>query len=164
MEKYAKLAADIRKMNPKQIVLNMIDGLENPVTKIDMGTFGHKGKRGVCFGCAATNAICRLGNFNPKEVLMDENLVGNSRKYSNNGYVMREDDRNTIYRYELAIDSLRNADLRGFNHHANIGGFKKFSKEDYDLFNSLNIGYLDNENYLDELPGFKEFAEGLNYV
>jgi len=60
------LTEKIKSMTAKEHIMNMVEGLRNPMTVINMDTFGEKREDGVCFGCAATNSICRLiGSIDP---------------------------------------------------------------------------------------------------
>jgi len=46
-------------MTAGEIIMSMVKGLEKPVTKIDMDTYGQT-RDGVCYGCAATNTVCKI--------------------------------------------------------------------------------------------------------
>lgn len=50
------LEQKIRALSPKEFIMAMVNGLRNPLTQINMGSFGHV-EGTTCFGCAATNAI-----------------------------------------------------------------------------------------------------------
>lgn len=50
----------VQALSAKEIIMAMVEGLKNPYTKIEMGTFGYKDSKGVCYGCAATNTICTI--------------------------------------------------------------------------------------------------------
>lgn len=110
MNSYKDLETKICSMTAKEIILAMVEGLKNPVTEIDMNTFGKKNERGVCYGCAATNAICKIGNLDP-----NIELRGWLPKYSANGGI--------IAAFEGAIDSLRTGDVDDYNDLAKAYGF-----------------------------------------
>lgn len=102
MEKYTNLEGKIKSMSAKEIILAMVDGLMNPVTKIDMYTFGWY-EDGICYGCAATNAICRIGMLDPEVELLS--ISGPKyRKYSD-----------LISGFEDAVDCLRNGYIKRYN-------------------------------------------------
>ena len=63
----------VQAMSAKEIIMAMVEGLRNPVTKIHMGTYG-KVEGDVCYGCAATNAICKIGKISLDEFLKVANL------------------------------------------------------------------------------------------
>lgn len=46
-------------LSAKELILLMVDSVENPVTKLDMSTYGEV-TNGICYGCAATNTILKL--------------------------------------------------------------------------------------------------------
>lgn len=78
---YEQLEQKIKLMTAKEIILAMVDSLKNPVTKVLMSTFGFK-ENGICYGCAATNTICKLGGLDPYIELGERD--SKRRKYVNN--------------------------------------------------------------------------------
>lgn len=67
-----KFKEKVQSMSAKEIILAMVAGLRNPVTKIDMRTFGEARQNGklVCYGCAATNTIATISGikWTPKNI------------------------------------------------------------------------------------------------
>lgn len=141
MKKYTDLEWKIKDMSAKEIILAMIDGLENPVMKVDMNTFGEK-KEGVCYGCAATNAICKLGGFEPSK----EMALYGSRTYSDNSYF--------LVAFEAAIDRLRRGCVISYNNIAIEDGFATIKELETELPAITNQNYQDPE----VLKAYRELA------
>ena len=59
----------VRAMTSAEIIMAMVRGLRNRHVMIDMSEFGVT-KKGVCYGCAATNTVCEISNiiFTPKTI------------------------------------------------------------------------------------------------
>ena len=57
----------VKSMTANDIVAVMVEGLRNPVTRIYMGSYGGVHNDGFCYGCAATNAICKIANVTTEE-------------------------------------------------------------------------------------------------
>lgn len=95
----------IKGMTAKEVVMSMVNGLRDPQTKINMDTFG-KVESGICFGCAATNAVCNLMGFKTGD--LPELLDGGFGK-SNIG------NKNFVRNFESAINYLRIGNLYGCN-------------------------------------------------
>ena len=129
MKKYTNLERKIKSMTAKEIIMAMVDGLINPVTKIDMYTFGLC-YNGICYGCAATNAICSIGMLDPDEELQSTGRP-KYRKYSG-----------LISGFEDAIDALRNGNIDRYNCLAQEYGFAT-------IIESTELPEIDNDNYQD---------------
>ncbi len=67
---YAELEKKIKSMSAHDIIMAMVEGLRKPRTEIDMGTFG-KMEEGICFGCAATNAVLHIMEAKEEEEIKD---------------------------------------------------------------------------------------------
>lgn len=143
MEKYTKLEQKIKSI-AKEIVLAMLDGITDPVTIFDAHTFGHK-SYGICYGCAATNMICKVGNLNPFEELMEELQIPRYR-YSSG----------IVSGFESAIDCLREGDITAYNFLADTEGFALIPEE-------ADLPEIDNDNYQDPevLKEWYDFANSL---
>jgi len=50
----------IKSLTPKEVIMAMVEGLQNPKTKIKMSTYGYKDGNNICYGCAATNCLLTL--------------------------------------------------------------------------------------------------------
>lgn len=137
---YQELENKIKSMTAKEIILAMIDSLKNPLTKIDMDSFGHV-DNGICYGCAATNTICKIGDLNPNIELNADNLWG--AKYAR--------DSRFIEGFERAIDYLRLGSIKMYNNTASSYGFALI-KSDNSLPEIDNLNYQDSkvlEHYLE---------------
>lgn len=160
MNKYVALAEKIRSMTAKEIVLTMVESLKYPVTdRVDMGTFGRI-SNGVCYGCAATNLICKIGMLNPKtEFINDDPLGYGGMMYS---YQLSNDEakvrqaKDVIGYFEHAIDELRKACIGTYNHYAELGKFARI-----EILPDGSLYPLDTYNYRDKLKYYEEFAEKL---
>lgn len=108
---YEELENKIKSMTAKEIILKMLDGLKNPVMKVNMDTFGEKIGE-VCFGCAATNMICKLGELNPYE---EVGGTRNSTQYNMSSSFLSV--------FEDAINDLRSGYLYEYNGAASYKGF-----------------------------------------
>lgn len=141
MKKYTDLESKIKSMSSKEIILAMIDGLENPVMKVDMNTFGKK-KDGFCYGCAATNAICKIGGLEPS----DEIPAYGRSLYVSNSYF--------LYGFEQAIDYLRRGWVDYYNRLASKRGFATITTSKTELHGITNENYQDRE----VLNAYRELA------
>ena len=138
----------IQSMTAKEIVMSMVNGLRKPVTKINMDTFGEV-VSGVCFGCAATNALCYIGNYSTEDLLKVE---GSAPKIEKKIIAMR---------FEWAIDDLRKGDIDSYNYHAVEGGFAKISLPDGVDKDDLMLPYLVDDYTEAELECYVKLAEML---
>lgn len=100
----------VKSMTAHDIIMAMVEGLRNPRTKIDMGTYG-KMEEGICYGCAATNAVLHIMEANEEEV------VGHILECENEIY----DD--FLFKFERAIDYLRGGNVDNYNGYAAYHGF-----------------------------------------
>lgn len=111
----------VKAMTGKEIVLAMVDSLTPPpLIKIDMETYGRIGisepvkflgiiikkEKEICFGCAATNTICKIAG---KPFTIDNIKGVDSRAdFLNTSY-------NFLRNFEFAIDSLRKGQIDNYN-------------------------------------------------
>ena len=124
-----------------EIVLAMVESLRNPVTEIDMYTFGEV-RKGVCYGCAATNTICRLGELVPLEELGNED----GTRYDVNSW-------SVIDRFEIAIERLRRGEVEWYSLMAS-GFFAECpTKYAHTLLPCITNGYTE-----EELKAYEDFA------
>src|SRR5690606_32735940 len=98
---YQEFEKKVKSMTAHDIIMAMVEGLRNPRTKIDMRTFG-KMEEGICYGCAATNAVLHIMEAK------DEEVVGHILECENETY----DD--FLFRFERAIDYLRGGDVDNY--------------------------------------------------
>lgn len=126
---YAEFERKVKSMSAYDIIMAMVGGLRNPKTKIDMGTFG-KMRDGICFGCAATNAILTIMNANKKEV------EGHSKlRSTHNDYLLRG--------FEHAIDMLRCGRLDFYNAHVKGVGLAQIIPMPGQYLPALNDDYTE---------------------
>ena len=104
-------------MTAKEIIMSMVEGLQNPVITINMDTYG-EAIEGVCFGCAATNAVCKISGKVFTEDNIDEDLRSNFLKT----------DRLFLSEFEMAIDNLRAGGIKSYNFYANEIGIAQIKK------------------------------------
>lgn len=128
MNIYEQLEERIKSMTAKEIVLAMLDGITDPVTEIDMNSYGHK-RNGICYGCAATNMICKVGELNPFEELLEDVQRPHYRYLSDH-----------VSEFESAIDCLRLGDVAGYNFIAEAEGFALLPEYVY-------LPEIGNDNY-----------------
>lgn len=139
-------------MTGKEVLKAMIDGLENPETKIDFWSYGHVDK-GICYGCAATNAICKIGGVSGEVYVpqRDNMWIDQIPFLSLNATIKTIDD------FELAIDYLRQGALDIYNDKVKRIGFGNLQlPENFMLLPELN-GY----NYKETLHFYKEYYEAI---
>lgn len=107
----------VQAMSAKEIIMAMVEGLRNPYTKINMDTYGYKTYEGVCFGCAATNTVCRIIGYLPALPMQDQVV---ERGFSSSTI---SEDQGFIMVFEYAIDELRRGDIFSYNGYAEREGF-----------------------------------------
>lgn len=138
-------------MTGKEVVLVMIAGLEKEHVKIDMATFGEV-RDGVCFGCAATNAICEIANIKIEYVLERQAEEGFE------GYFKSIRAKAQIVDYfESAINSLRFGDIGRYNSRLAILDMDNL----YLPFPKINLPPLNTDDYKNNLGAYKLYAESL---
>lgn len=132
MEKFEDI---VRRMTAKEIIMAMVDGLKNPAVNVDMSTFGsYDIYNKACYGCAATNAICKISNH----VLTFSEIDNKNRAITVNS------DYSFLHAFERAIDNLRKGDILRYNNTASIIGIATI--KNYNFY--LPHLYTDNYNQL----------------
>lgn len=141
---YKAFEEKVKAMSAKEIILAMVDSLRNPVTEVDMHTFGYT-QGGKCYGCAATNTICKIAGVELPPYL--------SRKFHQEVYDTRKDS--FLFEFETSIDDLRRGDVDNYNLAAEGEGFAAISIDGFDE----ELPGLDN-NYTEEhLQIYEQLAE-----
>jgi hypothetical protein len=108
----------VRSLSAKEIILAMVEGLQNPTATVDMSSYG-KIKHGICYGCAALNTICKIGDYTT------DHLKANTlfQPYQNRVTILRESLTTTnmsfIGHFEDSIEYLRLGNVRYYNSYAN---------------------------------------------
>lgn len=90
----------VKSMSAHDIIMSMVNGLRKPKTKIDMNTYGAI-REGICFGCAATNAVLHI---------MDANEEGVKSHVAYTEY-----DGSPVRGFERAINQLRMGEVDIYN-------------------------------------------------
>ena len=112
----------IKKMTAAEIIMAMVEGLRNPVTEIDMDTYGEVRKNGKmkCYGCAATNTIAKIAGLDNKWLV--KNLVNREKTtrgvtgFSRINYNVETTVADFIDDFEYAINVLRKGNVDGYNY------------------------------------------------
>lgn len=138
----------VQSMTIKEIVLAMIAGLEREYIKVDMTVYGVI-RDGVCFGCAATNAVCEISGvtFSSKSI---ENIFERA--------MFLHTEPAFLNYFEIAINKLRLGRLLAYNDLARGIGVALIPEElvrEYDFI----IPKLTTQDYKQNLHHYKEFAE-----
>lgn len=119
----SKFEKTVRAMSAKEIILSMVESLRKPTVKINMNSYGSVMKeplffglfsREVCYGCAATNTICRIANIKLGPEIISSS-VGRA--------VAAESSIKFLSTFENAIDALRTGDIERYNMNAEELGF-----------------------------------------
>jgi hypothetical protein len=140
----------VRAMSAKQIIMAMVEGLENPTTDfIKMSTWGHKDSKGVCYGCAATNAICRIAGKNFEYNLQRSDDEGSTRILGS-----IEEDNPFISTFENAIDSIRCGSIDSANEELAILRLPQIRN-----YKGYDLPALQDENYLELLHHYVALAD-----
>lgn len=154
----------IKGMTASEIIMAMLEGLRNPVTKIDMSTYGHV-RDGVCFGCAATNAICGIQGLNLRKAtsyLKEKNrgsgggLIGVSKTSRD---IITDDNVGFMYRFESCINLLRKGDIYAYNQQAEMLGIANISF--YKAGEDFDYPLLDDDYTEEQLVSYENLAKML---
>ncbi len=131
MINYQEFEEKIKSMSAYDIIMAMVEGLRNPKTRIDMSTFGLM-IEGICFGCAATNAILHIMDANGEEVK------------SHVTYASIYDDY-PLYGFESAINDLRCGLLVTYNANATRLGLARITPMPGQILPVLRNDYTEEE-------------------
>lgn len=103
----------VQNMSAKEIIMTMVSALQNPTTKINMSTYGLV-DREECYGCAATNFICKIAKISSHDMVYHNTHVFN-RPFRT---ILPDSNLNFIVYFERAIDELRRGDIDSYNAYA----------------------------------------------
>ena len=137
----------VRSLKASELVLAMVEGLENHKYEVDMETFGTT-REGVCYGCAATNAIARISGKSPRFT----SHISSERTWSKATKATKE----FIRTLEFAFNTLRWGDLSVFNEYANIIQVKEIP-----VAYGEGLPALHNRTWQEDLPAYRKLAEQL---
>lgn len=110
----------VKNMSAKEIILSLIEGLKNPVIKIQMKSFGfYNPTINSSSGGAVTNMICMISGevFNNHQINLRESRA-KSLKVSNF----------FLFHFEIAIDCLRMGEIKNYNYLAGKIGLVQIIK------------------------------------
>lgn len=105
----------VKSMTAKEIIMSMVEGLQKPAVKVAMLTFGGV-FNGVCYGCAATNAICKITSKS-----FTEDTIPSIRHRAK--FLMT--DVFFLHGFENAINELRYGCISDYNNYAEAFRFAK---------------------------------------
>lgn len=139
----------VKSMTASEIILAMVNGLKNPAVEVEMSTFGSVRTKNiflgliskkVCFGCAATNTICKIAGikFKPSNV---EDVYDRAKALNNKGNFddkskskeWLEKEAAFLGAFEAAIDSLRVGEIYTYNCYAERQEFAVIKEVDFGL-------------------------------
>lgn len=140
----------VKSMSAKQIIMAMVNGLKKEHVQVDMDTFAsvkvRKGKK-VCFGCAATNAICEISDYKPN--------VKDFARSNRLGVIIESTTHNFIQDFELALDYLRRGNISYYNGVATDLGIATIEEPDY----YTKLPQMTNQNWRKVLPFYEALAK-----
>lgn len=148
------LEQKIKSMTGDEIVMAMVNGIKKEWVKLDFETFGQVRKAGffrrkVCFGCAATNAVCEI---------MGQDIPASYVGSSPDRAVWWNVDYRFLQNFESAIDELRKGRIGNYNHFAKLAGFSELPKVE---LRSFELPKLENRKYSSLLNYYVLYA---NYI
>jgi hypothetical protein len=110
----------VQGMTANEIVAVMIEGLRNPITNIDMDTYGKVDNNNICYGCAATNTICKIANVSISKFI---EIFNKETRFS-----FGEENVIFLSHFESAINQLRQGDIRKYNYYAKMMGIAEMKE------------------------------------
>ena len=137
----------VRSLKASELVLAMVEGLENHKYEVDMDTFGRT-REGVCYGCAATNAIAQLAGKAPRFAFK----VPSERTWAK----AIKGSEEFIRTLEFAFNNLRFGDLSVFNGYAKLIQVKEIP-----VAYGESLPGLENNNWHEGLPAYRKLAKRL---
>jgi hypothetical protein len=113
-KKYTGLFENINSVS--DVILAMTEGLKKEWVRVAMQTYGDVSSQKICYGCAATNTLCQLMG----EPFNASNISSLSKRVDKINFGI---SKNTLMRFERALDRLRQGDVDEFVH--SLSGLKK---------------------------------------
>ena len=135
----------VQAMSAKEIIMAMVEGLRNPVTKIRMNTYGGV-RNDICYGCAATNTICKIANLDV-DYLISKRPIG-TMTFIFSDHEKYDEQAEFIDEFENAINYLRSGEIEEYNY----------------LAEKIQIGLINPIVFLPELTDEYTEEELLEYV
>ena len=149
MTKAKTFEEKVRAMSAKQIIMAMVNGLKHPKVEIDMTTFGTK-HRGICYGCAATNVVCKISG----KTFTSDNIV-----FTTDRAKLINSNLHFLDSFEMAIDNLRSGSISGYNYIAERNDFALIK---YNI--NTELPCLHTHDYKDNLKPYIELAKSQNTI
>lgn len=134
----------ILSMTAGQIIMSMVKGLEKPATRIDMDSYGDSIVN-ICYGCAATNTVCRIAKVKFKPNVIDSRITRAKTINSTESFLQL---------FEWAINELRQGNIEGYNGYATMGKFRRIQNP-----NNLELPVLSNDYTQEQLNVYKKLAK-----
>ncbi len=134
----------VKSLTIKEIVGYLIEGIKNPVIKLDFYYFGVIDKENECIACGATNAICKISG-----ITFDASNIGFMQKAK-----ALECSEYFYDKFENALDFLRLGSIRNYNFLASQIGIATLETD-------IKLPELENHNYKENLPIFEKLYESL---
>lgn len=144
----------VQSMTASEIIMAMVRGLRRKWVRINFAKFGEL-KRGICFGCAATNTICEI---------MQQAFPPGFIEYRGSRAYFLKTDYEFLDRFEGSINILRWGYVIEYNASARIGGFKEIDKILWERWMAKHgeLPRLDNEYFTKaKLIPYENFAQFL---
>ena len=141
MQQEQNFEEKVRSMSGADIINAMCDGLEREWARVQMASFGGS-INGVCYGCAATNAVCQIvgRSFDVGEI-----------EWRSTRKDAIKCDYDFLLEFERAIDALRSCEIGIYNLNADKIGIAQ-------IHETANADAMTTENYRDLIPQYRELA------
>jgi hypothetical protein len=141
MQQEQSFEEKVRSMSGADIINAMCDGLEREWVRVCMISFGGS-TNGVCYGCAATNAICQIvgRSFDAHEI-----------EWRSNRKDAIKCDYDFLGEFERSIDALRSGDMQAYNSIAEKIGIAQ-------IHETANADAMTTKNYRELIPQYRELA------
>lgn len=134
----------VRAMSEKEFILAMVNGLKKKHVKIDMLFYGYSYEE-ICFGCAATNAICEING----EKFTKDN-INSPRERS----LFIKSNLDFLINIESAYNALRGGEIKDCNMHLKKAGLSIRIKNPLDIC----LPYLSSATYTHYLHIYEQLA------
>lgn len=137
----------LTELKPSVVIRAMINGLRKQHVKVKMSVFGYY-EDGVCFGCAATNALCEIKG---------EKFIGKEINKRNSRAMFMNIDRTEIARFEISVDALRRGMVRDYDYDMD-------THIPEDISRYIHLPCLNTHDWQDNLGPYEELANRLEKV
>lgn len=131
----------VQSMTAKEIIMAMVEGLQNPIIKIN--DISEYVLDGICFGCIVTNTICKISG----KTFDKESLRNRSEKCKFIG----TDDAFLEY-LETSINELSKGHIGDCNYYGNQIGIATITNSD------ISLPYLDEDYSTEDLQAYIKLA------